>query len=103
MTTKRLLSAKSTSARIIQFPLGAVHVSGHSLIDRVLEHKRIRDDLLTRLYSAHYFLPIAGYSVSARDFHASELVVRRREIDIVAIMDVQDGGGRNQRAHFRGP
>src|SRR5579885_3380417 len=92
MTTKRLLSAKSTSARIMSAP-----DYDESLLigrDRVIEHQGVRDRLLSRPQSGADLLHAPRQGIAADHFDAAELVARGGHIHPVAIVNVEHCRGR---------
>src|ERR1017187_1209351 len=98
MTTNRLLSAKSTSLRIICCPVWGV---SRSLVDRALEDQRVLHELFARLDPRLDLLQVAGHEVSGDDFHAPKRPIGRRHVDPVAIVQVQDRRGRDDGARLR--
>src|ERR1700692_2763409 len=94
-TTNLLLSAKSTSARIMTGFLSHQH-SDYLLSKHVVEHQGICHHLLSRREPRLDLLQIRVVlqEVSTDDFHAAESVAWRGYEDEVAILHVQDGGRR---------
>ena len=109
ITTTLLFNAKSTRARITVLfsrsfysnacrPLLLIAL----LINGALQHQSVGHQLLARFYPGLDFLHVAGQLVAADDLDSPELVVRRGHVNVVPIMDMQDGARRDRRVHFHG-
>src|SRR6516162_6287067 len=85
-TKKRRSSAKSTSPRIMRW-----RSPPWLLLDRVLEDEGVRHDALTRLEACQQFLHVARQHLTARHFLPLEPAAGGRNVDPLAIVQVQDG------------
>src|ERR1700730_1954793 len=83
---KRLLRAKSTSPLIMVSGVGP-----SSLLDRVLEHERVRHDGLPGLETRDELLHFTGQRVPADHFHALEAARGDGHVDPLPVVQVQDG------------
>src|ERR1035441_1398044 len=104
ITTKRLLSAKSTRARIMVFS-GQEKGAGFGnflLTDRyyVFKDCGIGYHLLGRLNARLDLLEVARQGIAADYLDTPELFVRRRHVDPVAVVQMEDGRCRHHRVHF---
>src|SRR5579862_1301160 len=89
-TSRRLLSAKSTTRRII-----------YLLLHRVLQYERARHHLITRLQPGDHFLHVPRQHLSRDYFLSLEMPLAQGGIDPVAIVQVQDRRGRNRHVRLR--
>src|SRR5580658_5772268 len=92
-TMNRLLSAKSTTLRIIYCPASL-------LFHRGLKNQGVRDHLLSGLNSGGDFLQTARKHVASQHLDSAKLIAPGRRVNPVAIVHVQDGRGRNRGIHF---
>src|SRR5579863_3917380 len=100
-TTNLLLRAKSTRARI----MACFSVASQRLLaEHVVQDESVRHHLLARLQAGLDLLQIRVvlHQISTHHFHASKLLVGRGNEDKIAIVHVQDGGGRNDSVHLFG-
>src|SRR5262249_60790006 len=90
-TIRRLPSEKSTSARSM------VPLPPESLLDGVLEDKRLRDYSLPRCKTRHDFLQMVRQAVAAPDLHTLELTRPDRHVHPFPVVEVEDGRCWNDR------
>src|SRR5208283_5491884 len=93
-TSSLLLSAKSTTRRII-------YCSVASLLHRVLQRQRVRDNLIARFESTHHFLHVAGKHGPRHDFETLEMARPNRRVHPLPVMQVKNCGGGDGRMRFR--
>src|SRR6266852_4199290 len=74
--------------------------ANHLLLHSVLEHQRILNHLYAGLDARDHFLHASRKRLPVHHFHAPELFVARGDIDPVAIVQMQDGGCRNEGMSF---
>src|ERR1700683_1355476 len=89
-TIRRLLSAKSTTRRII-----------YLLLHRVLQIEGVRDHFIARLDAGNDFLLLAGQHGSGDHFHAFEMSVAQWEVDPLTIVQMQNRTGWDCGLGFR--
>src|SRR4029077_21263746 len=89
-TRKRLLRAKSTTARIISRPRRGDLL----LLDCGLESQSVRHNLFTWLNARDDFLSVVREHLSAGHFYSAESSAFHRHVDPLPILQVQNGGGR---------
>src|SRR5713226_768740 len=75
-------------------------LANHLLLHSVLEHQRVLNDLYAGFDPGNHFLHVSRKHLPFNHFHPSELFVGRRNVDPVAIVQMQNGGSRHSGMRF---
>src|SRR5690242_13380367 len=89
---KRLPNAKSTRLRIMPC----------SLLHCVLQNEGVGYDPVSGLNAGDNFLLVIGEHAAGDHFHAAESVITGRGVHPLAVMQVQNGAGRDGDVFFLG-
>src|SRR3984957_15435545 len=98
ITMKRLLSAKSIRPRIDSPPLRIVAAA--LLLHRILEDQGVANDLIARLQARFNFLDFVRQAGAGDDGNAAEFIACVRDVDPIAIVEVENRGGWNGSVRF---